>query len=114
MESFTFNWIDEPFDKAFSYNNDDDVIYDHQLGDGRGWICQHCICLDGCDNANDDDMWKRKLCSYAEDVYEYNYEFHYGDDVIEICEREEQIKKMFNKLINEDVEHISNYIFSFI
>jgi hypothetical protein len=41
-------------------------------------------------------------------------EFHYYAELIEQCEREEQIKKMFNKLINEDVEHISNYIFSFI
>jgi len=54
---------------------------------------------------------------WEEDYYDLlceGAEFHYYADIIEICEREEQIKKILNKLINEDVNNISNYIFSFL
>ena len=93
-----------------------DVIYDHQLDNGRGWICYACLCEDGCECVDEElDNWEtKKLCFYAEKVCHDNYYFHLGNDIIEQCEREEQIKKIFNKLISVDVEHICNHIFSFI
>ena len=105
------------------YNNDllkhdyeDDVIYDHQLDNGKGWVCVACLCGDGCECVDQElDNWEsKKLCEYAGEVCHDNYYFHLGNDIIEQCEREEQIKKIFNKLISVDVEHISNHIFSFI
>jgi|TARA_R110001583_G_scaffold72002_1_gene202176 hypothetical protein len=64
------------------------------------------------------DWWDEYYDDWDYDKYtellNENWTFHYFADLEEECEREEQIKKIFNKLISVDVEHISNHIFSFI